>query len=66
MLKVQAGERKTRRYETWLMDLERLGVQFLVLDIQRDEGLVQAARSNPSWIVDFEDGQAVLFARTAA
>ncbi len=63
MLQEQAVARETRRYERWLATLDAFGVQFLVLDIERDGGLVQAARSHPGWDVDLEDGGAVLFAR---
>ena len=66
MLKVQSGAQQLGRYEKWLADLDRLGVHFLVLDAQRDRGLMQAAQSNAQWTIDFEDGQAVLFARAAA
>jgi hypothetical protein len=63
MLQEQAVARETRRYEHWLAALDAFGVQFLVLDIERDGGLVQAARSHPGWDLDLEGGGAVLFAR---
>lgn len=47
----------------WLAALDALGVEFLVLDIQRDAGLLQLVRSQPGWIVEFQDGEAALFAR---
>jgi hypothetical protein len=43
---------------------DKFGVQFLVLDARRDSGLLQAVRSNPEWIVDFKDREAVLLARS--
>lgn len=63
MLEEQAFARVTRRYERWLAALDAFEVKFLVLDIEHDRGLVQAARSHPGWDVDLEDGGAVLFAR---
>jgi len=63
MLQEQVVAQKTGRYERWLATLDAFGVQFLVLDTERDGGLVQAARSHPEWVVDLEDGGAVLFAR---
>ena len=63
MLEDQAVALKTQPYERWLAALDAFGVTFLVLDTERDGGLVQAARSHPEWGVDLEDGDAVLFAR---
>jgi hypothetical protein len=64
MLQEQVVAQKTKRYEHWLATLDAFDVQFLVLDVECDGGLVQAARSHPGWDVDLEDGGAVLFART--
>jgi hypothetical protein len=63
MLEEQAVAQKSRRHERWLAALDAFDVMFLVLDAERDGGLVQAARSHPGWDVDLEDGGAVLFAR---
>jgi hypothetical protein len=63
MLQEKAVARETRQYDRWLAALGASEVRFLVLDIERDGGLVQAARSHPGWDVDLEDGDTVLFAR---
>jgi hypothetical protein len=63
MLQEQVVAQKPKRYEHWLATLDAFDVQFLVLDVERDGGLLQAARSRPEWVVDLEDGDVVLFAR---
>ena len=57
---------KPDRYEGWLSDFDNLDVQFLVLDAERDRRLLQLARAHPQWIVDFADGESVLFVRASA
>jgi hypothetical protein len=47
----------------WLEILDAHGVQFLILDKQRDGDLLQRVRSRSGWSVDFEDKESVLFAR---
>jgi hypothetical protein len=47
----------------WLGMLDQYDVQFLALDLHSDSVLVELLRSQPGWAVDFEDGEAVLFAR---
>ena len=59
----QVVVQESDRYESWLAVLDVSGVEFLVVDAHRDHGLLQAARSDPRWTVDFEDEEAVLFAR---
>jgi hypothetical protein len=66
MLRDQVVVQKTDRYKNCLAALDVSGVEFLVLDIHRDRGLLQAARLDPRWTVDFEDEEAVLFARVGA
>ncbi|MGD9047264.1 MAG: hypothetical protein PVF77_04375 [Anaerolineae bacterium] len=59
----------TRRYgwlERWLATLDTHGVQFLILDKERDATLLQLVRSRPGWIIDFEDNESVLFTRIRA
>jgi hypothetical protein len=56
----------TRRYgrlERSLAALDTHGVQFLILNKERDGTLLQLVRSRPGWAVDFEDTESVLFAR---
>ena len=50
--------------DIWLPMLDRHGVQFLVLDPRTDGELVRLVRSRPGWSVDFDDGKAVVLART--
>jgi hypothetical protein len=52
------------RYESWLSALDALGVQFLILDAERDDKLLQLVQTHPRWALDFSDGESVLFART--
>lgn len=48
----------------WLDQLDEYGVEFIILDLDGDCELVEVFRLQTSWIVDFEDGEAVIFART--
>jgi hypothetical protein len=57
---------RTITNEDWLGIIEEHSVQFLVLDPHTDSALVGLFRSQPRWTVDFEDEEAVLFARTDA
>lgn len=52
--------------ERWPAILDRYGVQFLVLDIDRDSDLLQVIRTQPGWTVDFKDSASVVFARAGA
>jgi hypothetical protein len=52
--------------ENWLDVFDEYGVQFLVLGSQEDGDMVDLFRSQPDWRVDFEDGEAIIFARVAA
>ena len=49
--------------EDWLGVFDEHGVQFIALDVQSDGDLVELFRAQPGWAVDFEDEEAVLFAR---
>lgn len=46
----------------WLRLFEKEQVQFIVLNRRDDDDLVKAIHAQPGWSVDFEDGQAVIFA----
>ena len=48
----------------WLKMLDDYGVQFLALDLESDSWLIKLAQSRPEWVVDFQDGESVLFVRT--
>jgi hypothetical protein len=50
--------------EDWVEVLDGYGVQFLVLDVHSDSELVELFQSQHRWTVDFQDGEAVIFART--
>ena len=62
----QAPTRRYGRLERWLAALDTHGVQFLILDKERDGTLLQLVRSRPGWILDFEDNESVLFTRIRA
>ncbi len=49
--------------ENWPVMLDEYGVQFLVLHRHDDSDLLSLFRAQPGWAVDFEDGEAVIFAR---
>jgi len=49
--------------EDWVQVLDGYGVQFLVLDVHSDSELIELFRSQPRWTVDFQDEEAVIFAR---
>ena len=63
MSREQAPTQRYGRLERWLAALDTHGVQFLILDKERDGRLLQLVRSSPGWTVDFEDTESVLFAR---
>lgn len=50
----------------WLRMLDEYGVRFLAVDLHSDSDLVELFRSQPGWVVDFEDVEGVLFSRTDA
>jgi hypothetical protein len=64
MLQNRSVAQETGLNEDWPAVLDEHGAQFLVLDLHRDSDLVKLFRSQPGWIVDFEDKDAILFART--
>jgi hypothetical protein len=66
MSREQAPTRRYGRLERWLATLDTHGVQFLILDKERDATLLQLVRSRPGWIIDFEDNESVLFTRIRA
>jgi hypothetical protein len=44
---------------------DRQNVRFVILNLLEDNDLVRLLRSRPEWTVDFEDADAVIFARAA-
>jgi hypothetical protein len=52
--------------EDWVEMVEKQGVQFLVLSRHDDSDLLKLFQSQPGWTVDFEDGEAIVFARADA
>ena len=63
MLKGHPVARETGINEDWPAVLDEYGVQFLVLGRHDDSDLLKLFRSQPGWTVDFEDGEAIIFAR---
>ena len=49
--------------EDWPAVLDEYGVQFLILDRHDDSDLLKLFQSQPGWAVDFEDEEAIIFAR---
>jgi hypothetical protein len=63
MLEDHAVGQETGTTESWPDVLDEYGVQFLLLDRHNDDGLLELFQSQPEWMVDFEDEEAVLFVR---
>ena len=49
--------------EDWLAALDAYDVRYLVLDRRDDAVLLRQFGRRPGWMVDFEDGEAVVWAR---
>jgi hypothetical protein len=54
------------RFDGWLAVLDRYGVQYLILDKERDGELLSLVRARPGWTVGFEDEASVLYSRSLA
>ena len=61
MLQSHSVASETDVSQDWLGMLDEYAVQFVALDRHGDSDLVELFRSQPGWIVDLEDGEAVLF-----
>jgi len=55
--------RETGMNEDWSAMLDEYGVQFLVLSRHDDSDLLKLFQTQPGWAVDFEDEEAIIFAR---
>ena len=64
MLQGHSIAQETGTNGDWVGALDEYGVQFLILDTHSDGDLLNLFRSQPGWNIDFEDGEAVIFART--
>lgn len=49
--------------ENWPSVLDAYNVQFLVLNLHNESDVVRFFRLHPGWKVDFEDEEAIIFAR---
>ena len=63
MLQDHSIAQETGVNEDWAGVLDEYGVQFLILDIHSDGDLLKLFQSQPGWKVDFQDEEAVIFAR---
>jgi hypothetical protein len=63
MLQDHSIAQETGLNEDWSAVFDEYGVQFLALDLHSDSDLAKLFRSQPGWVVDFEDRDAILFAR---
>ena len=63
MLKGHPVARETGINEDWPAVLDEYGVRFLVLARHDDSDLLELFQSQPGWAVDFEDEEAIIFAR---
>lgn len=50
----------------WPQVLDEYGVEFLVLDPHDDRELLDLFRSQPGWVVDFEDEEMALLVRAGS
>ena len=57
------AKEKTGINEDWSAVFDEYGVQFLVLGRHDDSDLLKLFRLQPGWAVDFEDEEAIIFAR---
>jgi hypothetical protein len=48
----------------WLRRLEQSDVQYLVLDPDEDQVVVQLLETRPEWTLDFWEGEGLLFVRS--
>jgi Uma2 family endonuclease len=60
------GAREAGIKENWLRALDTYRVRFLVLNLQSESDMVKYFRSQPGWLVDFQDEESIIFARTDA
>ena len=67
MISTRIGRRfpsfRGRKRLDWPTLLDRHGVEFALLDRQGDRDLVTRLRSHPSWVVDEEGEESLLFRR---
>ncbi|MGC9333440.1 MAG: hypothetical protein ACP5JJ_04780 [Anaerolineae bacterium] len=49
--------------ENWLAVLDAHGVEFLLLDVDQDGGLLREVEGHPGWAIDVWDGESVLLHR---
>jgi len=59
------GATLTAAKNDWLALFDRQNVRFAILSLLGDNDLVEALRSQPGWVVDFEEADSVIFARAA-
>ena len=57
--------RAAGRAAHWLADLDTFEVEFLILNARCDHALIDAVRGQPAWKIDHEDGDTILFVRSA-
>ncbi|MBC8449504.1 MAG: hypothetical protein H8D78_17290 [Chloroflexi bacterium] len=63
MLQSPTSAQATWPNGNWPEVLHEYGVQFLILDRRHDSDLLGLFQTQPGWTVDFEDEEAVIFAR---
>lgn len=49
--------------EKWLQLFREWDIRRIILDPQADAALVKAVRSQPGWMIDYEDSELVTFTR---
>jgi two-component system, OmpR family, alkaline phosphatase synthesis response regulator PhoP len=57
--------RAAGRAAHWLADLDTFEVEFLILNTRYDHALIDAVRGQPAWKIEREDGDTILFVRSA-
>ena len=66
MLQDRSIAQKTGVNEDWLGVFDEYDVRFLILDRHDDSNVLELFRSRSGWKIDFEDEEAVIFARADA
>jgi hypothetical protein len=54
------------RGQDWLAVLDAHRVEFLILDAEKDCGLLRDVKGHPGWTIELQDGDSVFLCRTPA
>jgi hypothetical protein len=60
----QAAEAQFHLRQSWLETLEDHKVNFMALDPVHDDNLIEFLKTDPDWVIEFADQDAIFFTRT--